>query len=600
VKETPRTPAGALLARLRESPTRWLWFGVGTGIFSGLAAALFFVALDTATRLSFADLARYAPPTPPGDQWLETAPPPAPPRRLLLVLLPALGGLVSGLLVFRFAPEAKGHGIDEMIRSFHRGQGMIRTRVPLVKGLATIATLATGGSAGKEGPIAQIGAGIGSFLAVRLGLSARDRRILLLAGAAGGLGAIFRAPLGSAITAIEILYREDFESDALIPCVISSVTAYVLFVTLIGGARIFAVPDLPLVMPREVPGFLLLALLTVPVGHLYIRLFYGMRDRLFGRLRLPRFALPMLGGLGVGAIGWFLPEVLGVGWGWIQQALDGRLAWQTMAFVAAGKIVATCLTIGSGASGGVFGPTLFIGGMMGGVVGFAGSALAPDLFPHPEAYVLVGMGSFFAGVASAPIGAMLMVAEMTGGYALLPPLMLASVVAILLMRHTSIYESQVDDQFQSPAHAGELTVNVLEEMRVADVFERSREIPVVPPDRGFQAVRDLVLASRDATVPVVAESGRLVGLITAEQIRPVMDETHLDRFVVAGDVAAPAVCVRPEDNLFHAHELFRASGCPKLPVVEPGDGPHPAIVGMLGYRDMMHAYGRELARRRVG
>jgi CIC family chloride channel protein len=571
---------------------------VGTGVLSGLAAVIFFAALDAASHWTFLEIARFSPPTPPGDQWLASTPLASPPRRWVLLLLPAFGGLVSGLLVYRFAPEAQGHGIDEMIRSFHRGQGIIRTRVPLVKGLATIATLATGGSAGKEGPIAQIGAGIGSFLATRLGLSARDRRILLLAGAAGGLGAIFRAPLGSAITSIEILYREDFESEALIPCVISSVTAYVLFVTLIGGARIFAIPALPLVMPREIPGYLVLALLAVPVGHLYVRLFYGVRDRLFGRLRTLRFVAPMLGGLAVGCIGWFLPEVLGVGWGYIQQAVDGRLAWQTMASVAAGKIIATCLTIGSGASGGVFGPTLFIGGMMGGVIGFGGKLLAPAFFPHPEAYVLVGMGSFFAGVASAPIGAMLMVAEMTGGYALLPPLMLASVIAILLMRHTSIYENQVDDQFQSPAHAGDLTVNVLEQMRVADVFERSSEIKFLTPDEGFRAVRDLVLASRDATVPVVTEEGRLVGLITAEQIRPVMDEAHLDRFVVAGDIAAPPVYVRPSDDLFRAHELFRVSGSPQIPVLEDVRGEPSRIIGMLGYRDMMHAYGRELARRR--
>ena len=595
---TIRARISSLLERLRESPTRWLWFGVGTGVLSGLAAVLFFAALDAASHLTFSELARFSPPTPPGDRWFETAPSEAPPRRWLLVLLPALGGLVSGLLVYRFAPEAKGHGIDEMIRSFHRAQGVMRARVPLVKGLATIATLATGGSGGKEGPIAQIGAGIGSFLATRLGLSAYDRRILLLAGAAGGLGAIFRAPLGSAITAIEILYHEDFESDALIPCVISSVTAYVIFVTLIGGARIFAVPALPLVMPRELPGYLVLALLTVPVAHLYIRFFFGVRRWLVDRLRAPRFVAPMLGGLGVGCIAWFLPEVLGVGWGYIQQALDGRLAWQTMAFVAVGKLVATCFTVGSGGSAGVFGPTLFIGGMLGGVVGFAGSAIAPSFFPHPEAYVLVGMGSFFAGVASAPIGAMLMVAEMTGGYALLPPLMLASVVAILLMRHTSIYENQVDDQFQSPAHAGDLTVNVLEQMRVAEVFQRSSDIQFVTPDKGFQAVRDLVLASRDATVPVVTKAGQLVGLITAEQIRPVMDETQLDRFVVAGDISAPPVFVHPDDDLFRAHELFRDSGCPQIPVVEAGRGKYPEIIGMLGYRDMMHAYGRELARRR--
>jgi CIC family chloride channel protein len=173
------------------------------------------------------------------------------------------------------------------------------------------------------------------------------------------------------------------------------------------------------------------------------------------------------------------------------------------------------------------------------------------------------------------------------------------VVAILLMRHTSIYENQVDDQFQSPAHASELTVNVLEEMRVSDVFERRRDVPTVTPDKGFQAVRDLVLASRDATVPVVTAAGQLVGLITAEQIRPVLDETHLDRFVVAGDIAAPPVFVHLHDDLFRAHELFRASGCPQIPVLDGGPGERAELVGMLGYRDMMHAYGRELERRRA-
>jgi CIC family chloride channel protein len=594
-----RNPSSSLLERVRRSPSRWLVFGVGIGIVSGLAAVIFFLALDAASHLAMGHLANFAPPSPPGDRWLESEVSASEPRRWLLVLLPAVGGLISGLLVFRFAPETQGHGIDEMIRSFHGGRGLIRARVPLVKGVATIATLATGGSAGKEGPIAQIGAGIGSMLATRLCLSARDRRILLLAGAAGGLGAIFRAPLGSAITAIEILYREDFESDALIPCVISSVTAYVLFVSLIGGTRIFAVPALPLVTPREMPGFLLLTLLTVPVGHIYIRLFYATRDRLFLRLRTPRFAAPMIGGLGVGCIGWFFPEVLGTGWGYLQTALDGGFAWKTMAAVAVAKIAATCLTIGSGGSGGVFGPTLFIGGMIGGVVGFGGGMLLPELFPHPEAYVLVGMGSFFAGVASAPIGAMLMVAEMTGGYSLLPALMLASVVAILLMRRTSIYESQVDDQFQSPAHVGDLTLNVLEEMRVADVLEPASEVSVVSVDTGFKVVRDLVLAERDATVCVLGTNNALVGLITAEQIRPVMDEAHLDRFVVAGDIAAVPVFVHPEDDLYRAHELFRESGCPKIPIVVGGDdGRPPQIVGMLDYREMMHAYGRELARRR--
>ena len=250
-------------------------YGLLTGVAAGLVAALFFVLLEAASLFTFHYLAATPQPAPPGEHLFDVPAPSSEPRRWVFFLLPAIGGVISGLLVYRFAPEAEGMGTDAMIHSFHRGRGLVRPRVPLIKGLATIATLATGGSAGKEGPIAQIGAGIGSFLATRLGLTARDRRILLLAGTAGGLGAIFRAPLGSAITAIEVLYTEDFESDALIPCVISSVTAYVVFVLLMGGTRIFNVPDIPLMSPVEVIGYVLLALVTVPVGRLFIGSYYG-------------------------------------------------------------------------------------------------------------------------------------------------------------------------------------------------------------------------------------------------------------------------------------------------------------------------------------
>ena len=587
------------VSRLTEGNTRWIFLGLFTGVCSGLVAVLFFVALEAASYFTFNILAATPQPAPPGEHWIDAPAPAHEPRRWVFFLLPAIGGLISGVLVYRFAPEAEGPGTDAMIKAFHQERGHVRPQASLIKGLATIATLATGGSAGKEGPIAQIGAGIGSFLATRLGLSARDRRILLLAGTAGGLGAIFRAPLGSAIAAIEVLYLEDFESDALIPCVISSVTAYVIFVMFIGEARIFAVPDIPLVHPVELPGYLLLALITVPVGSSFIRLYYFLRDRCFARLPGPRALMPMLGGLGVGVIGLWFPQAYGAGWGYIQQALDGEIVVQTMVLILFAKIAATCLTIASGGSGGVFGPMLFMGGMLGGVIGYTGNLFVPAIFPHPEAYVLVGMASFFAGVASAPIGAMLMVAEMTGGYELLPPLMLVSVVAIVLMRHRSIYENQVRDRFRSPAHVQELTINVLEEMRVGDVYRPSDDVATVRPGTGFQRVRELVLEAHHPTVPVVDEEGAVVGLVTAEQIRPVMDEHQLDRFVVARDIAAPPYSLQPDDDLYRAHELFRASGCPQIPVVIAQQNDEaPAIVGMIDYRELMQAYHRELSRRR--
>jgi len=249
----------------------------------------------------------------------------------------------------------------------------------------------------------------------------------------------------------------------------------------------------------------------------------------------------------------------------------------------------------------VFGPTLFIGGMLGALVGYGGAQLAPALFPNPAAYVLVGMASFFAGVASAPIGAMLMVAEMSGGYALLPPLVLVSVLSMLLARGSSIYENQVKDRFASPAHLADLTINVLEHMSVGDVYRKTETVRPVSPSTRFQALRELVLASRNATLPVVDADGRLVGLLTAEQLRPVFDERQLDAFVVASDVALHPVALQASDDLYRALELFRASGCPQLPVIEPLDESDPLrgpIAGWLDYRDMMRAYELELARRR--
>lgn len=586
-------------AWLGEGPTRWIAYGILVGLAAGLAAVLFAVALELAEHLTFGAWAGLPAIRAPGDRLLDSPwPQAAHASRWVFFALPVLGGLASGLLVYWLAPEAGGPGTDQMIRDFHENRGRVQARVPLVKGIATLFTLAGGGSAGKEGPIAQIGGGIGSWLGERLGLSARDRRILLLAGAAAGLGAIFRAPLGSALTAIEVLYMEDFESDALVPCVISSVTAYVLFVSILGGAQIFAVPPLPISTPIEIPGYLLLALVAAPVGRAYIALYHGV-GRWSRQLPISAALTPMLGGLGVGLLGFFVPKIYGAGWGVIQQALDGQLVIGTMIVVLFAKIVATSLTIGSGGSGGVFGPTLFIGGMLGGVIGFGGHGLLPAFFPHPEAYVLVGMASFFAGVASAPIGAMLMVAEMTGGYALLPPLMLVSIVAIVLARHHSIYETQVLDRFHSPAHVGDLTMNVLEEMSVAEVFQVSDSVETVTPGTGFQPLRDRILESRSATLPVVSAEGKVVGLVTAEQIRPVMDEHQLSSFVVAGDIAAPAVTLQPDDDLYRAHALFRVSACPQIPVIEPGGPGEPdRILGMLDYRDMMRAYERELAKRR--
>ena len=241
-----------------------------------------------------------------------------------MLLVPTIGGLISGLIVFSLAPEAEGHGTDALIRAFHRGAGQIRTRVPLIKGVASIITIGTGGSAGQEGPIAQIGAGFGSFLANLLRLSPDERRLLMLAGAAGGVGAIFRAPLGGAIFGCEVLYATAaIESAALLPCLASSIVAYSVFALFITPSPIFIVPDLHFRGLTELPLFALLALACAAVGWLYVRVFYGLRDKLFQPIPLPRHVKPAIGGFLVGLLALAFPEVMTGGYGWVQWGAIG-------------------------------------------------------------------------------------------------------------------------------------------------------------------------------------------------------------------------------------------------------------------------------------
>ena len=320
----------------------------------------------------------------------------------LLVIIPCLGGLLAGLIIFFIAPEAEGHGTDAMIEAFHFHAGYIRKRVPLVKIVASALSLGSGGSGGKEGPIAQTGAGFGSLLGSVLKLDPKDRRTLVLAGAASGIGAIFRAPLGAALYAPEVLYREmEFESRAILPCVLASIVAYTIFSLLYKPGPLFFPGTVDFAFIELLP-YLLFGLVCALVGYFYIKVFYGLRDYFFRRLPLPRCLIVALGGLMMGAIICFYPQVSSTGYGWVQMAMDGKLLWQTMLILAVLKIVVTSCTISSGGSGGVFGPSVFIGAMLGGAFGFLGHRVAPGWVVHPNSFILVGIGGFFAGVAKVP------------------------------------------------------------------------------------------------------------------------------------------------------------------------------------------------------
>ncbi len=416
---------------------KWLALGAVVGAMTGLGAILFYVGIEWLQHLLLKTWAGYSLPGPAGEDLFSG--PAGPFRPWLLFIFLGGVGIFTGYLLRRFVPQTRfggTDGTDAMIKAFHRQEGHITPSVPVMKVGTSILTIAAGGSAGREGPISLLGAGCGSWLAGKLRLSARERRILLLAGAAGGLGAIFRAPLGGALTAVEVIYREDFEAEALLPSIISSVVSYSLFTLVFGAEPIFGIPKFEFSDIRELPVYALLGLVCAATGWFYVRTFRIIKYKVFWPLtdRLGFVPAVGLGGLGMACLGYRFPELLGGGQGWLEMAMLGKLSLTMMAGMIVGKTLATSVVIGSGMSGGMFAPALFVGGMSGGVVGTLGQRFFPSVVAEPGGYVLVGMAAFFAGVANAPIGPLVMVCELTQGYGLLAPLMLATAITLVLGR----------------------------------------------------------------------------------------------------------------------------------------------------------------------
>ena len=446
----------SLLGQPVRAQARVLCLSVLVGLVAGAGAIVFFVATKTAEHFALGAAVGYRPEQPPAGeaQLSQLKEFDSPFRPWLLLVVPTLGGLMSGWLVFTVAPEAEGHGTDSVIAAYHQKQGEIRTRVPLIKIVASSLTIGSGGSGGREGPIAQIGAGFGSLLARLLHLRPVERRILVAAGMGAGVAAIFRAPLAGALFAAEVLYSSpEFEPEVIMPAAIASVVAYCTFGLFAGWQPLFATPDLTFTNPLELVPYTLLVVLLVALAMLYTRTFYAIQ-RLFNRLALPRQLKPAIGACLTGLIGLLLYlafgtqqvlSVLSFGYGAIQQALaaEGTITAGVLFAIAVGKIVTTGLTIGSGGSGGVFGPSMVIGGCGGGALGVLLHQLAPSLVPHPASFVVVGMAGFFSAAAKTPFSTIVIVSEMTGGYHLLLPSLWVCSLAFMLSDRQSIYSSQV-------------------------------------------------------------------------------------------------------------------------------------------------------------
>jgi H+/Cl- antiporter ClcA len=582
------TPA-TLGARLEHGATRWVrgagyvrrWvvLGVVIGVVAGFGALAFVTLLGLARDLFLGLLGGYIPPSPPGEGGepvVDIL------RPWAIPLVVALGGLLSGLIVFRLAPEAEGHGTDAAIDAYHHRPRGIRARVPLVKMVASAITIGSGGSAGREGPTAQISAGFASFLARRLDLEQRDARIAVAAGMAAGIGAIFRAPLGGALLGAELLYRDDIESDALLPSFIATIVSFSVFGAITGFEPIFG--TLARVVfddPRQLVWYVVLGIAAGLVGRLYIASFYGTTARFARWTAAPRWLKPAIAGLAVGCIGLAIPGALATGYGWVSESLtrEGLLAmpvWMVLALPFA-KILATSLTIGSGGSGGVFGPGMVIGGLLGASLWRLLEPIAPGLPAEPAPFVIVGMMVLFGSIAHAPIAVMLMVAEMTGNLGMLAPAMIAVGVAAFIVGDRSIYRSQLATRADSPAHRYRFAMPLLSQLSVADAMRRPRL--VLEARLSGEAAAERLAAERVSGAPVVDRDGRFIGTVLAS------DLVGSERHDLAEEAARHPESVVEEDQLDEALGAIADSGRTWLPVVREG-----APAGIVATSDAMRAY----------
>lgn len=565
---------------------KWLVLSTMIGVVAGVGAILFTAAIELASRI-FLGIAGYVPPSPLnegnhpitgiGHPWL-------------LPLVTALGGLIAGIIVFSLAPEAEGHGTDSAIAAIHHQRARIRARIPPIKLIASAITIGSGGSAGREGPTAQISAGFGSLLCEWLNLGIEDRRIAVAAGIGAGIGAIFRAPLGGAVMAAEILYIHDLEIEALIPALMASIVGYSVYGMVNGFSPIFgALPNLSFDHPVQLIYYAVLGVLAGLMGLLYAGSFYHITD-LFHHLRLPLWLKPALGGLLVGLIGLALPGALHTGYGYVQAALGqemlGLPLWVVLALPFA-KILATSLSIGSGGSGGIFGPGMVIGGLLGASFWRLTHTFLPQMPPEPAPFVIIGMMATFGGIAHAPLAMMLMVAEMTGNLALLAPAMVAVAISTALVGNRTIYRSQLPNRASSPIHRVRFSFPLLSSLLVRDAMDAPGQ--TISADARLEAVEP-VLVEGGAGMVAVDDRGQVLGGVTRDQVLAVPADLRAAQRV-RDVLGANPVLLEPTQTLDVALERLTGRGLTWAPVVEGQ-----RLVGRLHVRTVMQTYKATLER----
>jgi CIC family chloride channel protein len=507
-----------------------------------------------------------------------------------VLIAPLVGGLLYGPLVSRFAPEARGHGVPEVMLAVAEHGGRIRPQVPAVKALASALTIGSGGSVGREGPIVQIGSALGSVIGQAARVPERRLRLLVACGAAGGIAATFNAPIAGVFFALEVILG-DFETQAFGVVVLSSVTAAAIARAAFGSASFLTLPGFSLVSPTELVLYAVLGALAGAVGVAFIRVLYGSEDLADRLWRGPAWARPAAGGVLLGLLLLAVPQMYGVGYPVLSRAVEGHYVVGFVLMLLVAKVVATSLTIAIGGSGGVFAPSLFMGAMLGSGFGQVVHSALPGVTAPAGAYALVGMGAVFAGSARAPITAVIIVFELTGEYTIILPLMLAIVVATAVSRLLS-----GDTIYTLKLRRRGIQVNrprVPSVMRTVPVSAAMSAMPEpVPATTPLAELMTRLTSRHDDTVPVLDEHGALVGVLGIGDLEQhALDAEHDD--VTAADLAHDARPLRTTDTLEAASRALARGDDAGLPVLGP-DRSH--VAGWITHRDVLRAYHQERER----
>jgi CIC family chloride channel protein len=511
---------------------------------------------------------------------------------LAIVIIPALGGLIAGPLIARFAPEAKGHGVPEVMKAIALQGGRIRAQVVAIKALASAACIGSGGSAGREGPIVQIGAAIGSVTGQLLNLSTERIRNLVACGAAAGIAAVFNAPIAGVIFALEVILGE-FTTGYFASVVISAVSAGIVSRAILGDHPAFVVPSYSMASPWEIGFFVVLGLIAPLVAYAFVNLLYWMEDR-FDPWAFPMALKPVVGGLLTGTVGIAAPLALGSGLVAIESALRGDLALGMMALLVLAKILTTSFTLGSGNSGGIFAPSLFMGAMLGGAFGTVVHNWWPSITAPSGAYALVGMAAVFSAAAHAPITAVMIVFEMSGDYRLILPLMLATVISTVIserLRRDSIYTLKLSRQGIHLERGRD--IDVMQAVEVQDAM--TVNVDTIRADLPLADLEQAFLESHHHGFPVLDERGELYGIVTIQDLEQVKERGDSDALRVRDISTTTVLTVYPDDPVWVALKRLGARDVGRLPVVDRANPRR--LLGIIRRNDIVRAYQRGILRR---